>query len=150
MAHPELGSRILDGVISAVGPAAKVENEARLEGRNMSMVLAPDKKAQEAIKKAAEEAAAEAAAAAAEGTAPEPTEPDAGVAHTATETQTETQTKAQTKTHTETGSDTSIDTGRDVDRDQVPAAPTEMATVAVPAGDGDERSGESHAEDEDE
>ena len=63
MAHPELGSRILDGVISAVGPAAKVENEARLEGRNMSMVLAPDKKAQEAMKKAAEEAAAELAAA---------------------------------------------------------------------------------------
>jgi translation initiation factor IF-3 len=63
MAHPELGSRILDGVINAVGPAAKVENEARLEGRNMSMVLAPDKKAQEAIKKAAEEAAAEQAAA---------------------------------------------------------------------------------------
>ena len=63
MAHPELGSRILDGVIRAVGPAAKVENEARLEGRNMSMVLAPDKKAQEAIKKAAEEAAAEQAAA---------------------------------------------------------------------------------------
>ena len=62
MAHPELGSRILDGVISAVGPAAKVENEARLEGRNMSMVLAPDKKAQEAMKKAAEEAAAELAA----------------------------------------------------------------------------------------
>jgi translation initiation factor IF-3 len=63
MAHPELGSRILDGVITAVGPAAKVENEARLEGRNMSMVLAPDKKAQEAIKKAAEEAAAEMTAA---------------------------------------------------------------------------------------
>jgi translation initiation factor IF-3 len=63
MAHPELGSRILDAVIAAVGAAAKVENEARLEGRNMSMVLAPDKKAQEAIKKAAEEAAAELAAA---------------------------------------------------------------------------------------
>ena len=63
MAHPELGSRILDGVISAVGPAAKVENEARLEGRNMSMVLAPDKKAQEAFRKAFEEAAADRAAA---------------------------------------------------------------------------------------
>ena len=60
---PRARSRILDGVIRAVGPAAKVENEARLEGRNMSMVLAPDKKAQEAIKKAAEEAAAEQAAA---------------------------------------------------------------------------------------
>jgi translation initiation factor IF-3 len=52
MAHPELGARILDGVIEAVGPMAKVENQARLEGRSMSMVLAPDKKAQEALKKA--------------------------------------------------------------------------------------------------
>lgn len=52
MAHPELGARILDGVIEAVGPLAKVENQARLEGRSMSMVLAPDKKAQDALKKA--------------------------------------------------------------------------------------------------
>lgn len=52
MAHPELGARILDGVIEAVGPMAKVENQARLEGRSMSMVLAPDKKAQDALKKA--------------------------------------------------------------------------------------------------
>lgn len=51
MAHPELGARILDGVIEAVGPLAKVENQARLEGRSMSMVLAPDKKAQDALKK---------------------------------------------------------------------------------------------------
>jgi translation initiation factor IF-3 len=51
MAHPELGARILDGVIEAVGPIAKIENQARLEGRSMSMVLAPDKKAQEAIRK---------------------------------------------------------------------------------------------------
>ena len=62
MAHPELGSKVLDSVIAAVGPIAKVENQARLEGRSMSMVLAPDKKAQDAIKKAAAEAAAEAAA----------------------------------------------------------------------------------------
>lgn len=58
MAHPELGTKILDGVIDAVGPIAKVENHARLEGRSMSMVMAPDKKAQEAIKKAEIEAAA--------------------------------------------------------------------------------------------
>lgn len=53
MAHPELGARILDGVIEAVDPVAKVENQARLEGRSMSMVLAPDKKAREALRKAA-------------------------------------------------------------------------------------------------
>jgi translation initiation factor IF-3 len=59
MAHPELGSKVLDEVIDTVGPIAKVENQARLEGRSMSMVLAPDKKAQEAMKKAAAERASE-------------------------------------------------------------------------------------------
>ena len=57
MAHPELGRKILDQVIEAVGPIAKVENQARMEGRMMSLVLAPDKKAQEALKKAQAEAA---------------------------------------------------------------------------------------------
>ncbi len=56
MAHPELGRKILDDVIAAAGPAAKVENQARMEGRSMSLVLAPDKKAQDAIKKAQAEA----------------------------------------------------------------------------------------------
>lgn len=44
MAHPELGSKILDAVIEQLGPIAKVETYARLEGRNMTMVLAPEKK----------------------------------------------------------------------------------------------------------
>ena len=60
MAHPELGRKILDNVLVAVGPAAKVDSHARLEGRSMSMVLSPDKRAQEAMKKAAAEAAKEA------------------------------------------------------------------------------------------
>jgi translation initiation factor IF-3 len=50
MAHPELGSKILDDVLAVVGPVVKVETQARLEGRNMSMVLAPDKKALDAQK----------------------------------------------------------------------------------------------------
>lgn len=62
MAHPELGRKILDDVIEAVGPIAKVENQARMEGRTMTLVLAPDKKAQEAIRKQAEEDGAVAAA----------------------------------------------------------------------------------------
>jgi translation initiation factor IF-3 len=45
MAHPELGSKILDAVLEQVGPAGKVETQARLEGRNMTMVIAPEKKA---------------------------------------------------------------------------------------------------------
>lgn len=52
MAHPELGRKVLDEVIAAVGAHAKVENQARMEGRSMSMVLSPDKKAMDAIKKA--------------------------------------------------------------------------------------------------
>jgi translation initiation factor IF-3 len=47
MAHPELGSRILDQALEQLGPLAKVESQARLEGRNMTMVLVPDKKAAE-------------------------------------------------------------------------------------------------------
>jgi translation initiation factor IF-3 len=50
MAHPELGEKILDDVLAVVGPVVKVETQARLEGRNMSMVLAPDKKALDARK----------------------------------------------------------------------------------------------------
>lgn len=69
MAHPELGAKILDDVIDAVGPAAKLDSRSRLEGRSMSMVLSPDKKAQEAMKKAKAEAEAEAAAAESESSA---------------------------------------------------------------------------------
>jgi translation initiation factor IF-3 len=44
MAHPELGSKILDDVLGHVGDHVRVETQARLEGRNMSMVLAPERK----------------------------------------------------------------------------------------------------------
>jgi translation initiation factor IF-3 len=44
MAHPELGSKILDEVIEAITSVGKVETQARLEGRSMTMVLVPDKK----------------------------------------------------------------------------------------------------------
>jgi translation initiation factor IF-3 len=45
MAHPELGQRVLDSVIEHVDGLGKVEAQARLEGRNMTLVLAPEKKA---------------------------------------------------------------------------------------------------------
>jgi len=44
MAHPELGSKILDEVIEKILSVGKVETQARLEGRSMTMVLVPDKK----------------------------------------------------------------------------------------------------------
>jgi translation initiation factor IF-3 len=52
MPHPERASKILAEVLAVVGPVVKVETQARLEGRNMSMVLAPDKKALDAQKAA--------------------------------------------------------------------------------------------------
>ena len=45
VAHPELGTKILNAVIEQLGSVAKVDTHARLEGRNMTMVLSPEKKA---------------------------------------------------------------------------------------------------------
>jgi translation initiation factor IF-3 len=45
--HPELGKNILDRVAQQVDGTARVESEARLDGRNMVMVLAPDKRAKQ-------------------------------------------------------------------------------------------------------
>ena len=51
MQHPELGRKILDQVAEAVTAVAKIEAYPRLDGRNMTMVLGPDKKAQAAAEK---------------------------------------------------------------------------------------------------
>jgi translation initiation factor IF-3 len=48
VAHPELGKRILDRIAEQLAPTAKIEAHPRLDGRNMTMVLAPDKRAQAA------------------------------------------------------------------------------------------------------
>ena len=61
--HPELGRRILDNVAAAVEDVGRVEALPKVDGRNMTMVLGPDKQAQARAKKAREEAAAEEAAA---------------------------------------------------------------------------------------
>jgi translation initiation factor IF-3 len=45
--HPELGKKILDRVAEHVEGAARVESDPRLDGRNMVMVLAPDKRAKQ-------------------------------------------------------------------------------------------------------
>ncbi|MGH9095651.1 MAG: translation initiation factor IF-3 [Acidimicrobiales bacterium] len=52
MSHPELGKKILDHVAETVGDVAKVEAAPKLDGRNMTMVLAPDRRAQQAAKSA--------------------------------------------------------------------------------------------------
>ena len=56
--HPELGMRILERVAEHNAHLAKVEASPRLDGRNMTMVLAPDKRVQaEWARRQAEEAA---------------------------------------------------------------------------------------------
>jgi translation initiation factor IF-3 len=61
MSHPELGKKILDHVADTVGDVAKVEAAPKLDGRNMIMVLAPDRRAQQAAAKAAHDEAKAAA-----------------------------------------------------------------------------------------
>ena len=59
--HPELGRKILDRVAEAVDEVGKVEIYPKLDGRNMTMVLAPDKKAQQRRKDTAAAPAADSA-----------------------------------------------------------------------------------------
>ena len=47
LGHPELGRRILDRLAEELDGSASIETEARLDGRNMVMVLAPDKRAKQ-------------------------------------------------------------------------------------------------------
>jgi len=54
MQHPELGRRILDRVADDVAHLGRVEVVPKQDGRNMIMVLGPDKKAQAAHAKAQE------------------------------------------------------------------------------------------------
>ena len=85
MQHPELGRRILDRVAEEVAEVGKVEIMPKQDGRNMTMVLGPDKKAQEKARKDAAATArapttsssrAPAAAASPLPTPPTATEPD--------------------------------------------------------------------------
>ena len=47
--HPELGRKILDRIAEQMEGTAKVESEARLDGRNMVMVLAPDRRSAKSV-----------------------------------------------------------------------------------------------------
>ncbi|MGH2725955.1 MAG: translation initiation factor IF-3 [Actinomycetota bacterium] len=52
MAHPELGQRILERLAEDLTPIAHVEVPAKLDGRNMTMVFAPNRKAAKPAAKA--------------------------------------------------------------------------------------------------
>jgi translation initiation factor IF-3 len=41
VAHPELGREVLDRVSTELSDIGKVETSAKLEGKNMTMILAP-------------------------------------------------------------------------------------------------------------
>jgi translation initiation factor IF-3 len=41
IAHPELGKEVVDRVAAALNDIAKVESEAKLEGKSMIMILTP-------------------------------------------------------------------------------------------------------------
>ena len=94
VAHPELGRKILQQVEAAVKDVGRVEIFPRIDGRNMTMVLAPDKKAQAAAAKAAAASLAEADLLALDETVSETTE--------ATETSETTETTETTETDSET------------------------------------------------
>jgi translation initiation factor IF-3 len=41
VAHPELGKEVLDRVANELADIGKIETDAKLEGKNMTMILAP-------------------------------------------------------------------------------------------------------------
>lgn len=65
--HPQIGKALLDRVITSLDSIAMIEKDAMLEGRHMTIILAPDKKKMAAIARAA-------AATAKPGEAPPPEE----------------------------------------------------------------------------
>jgi translation initiation factor IF-3 len=72
--HPQIGKNLLDRICGSLEDVALVEKDAMLEGRHMTIILAPDKK-----KIAAKARAAAAAAAAGAATEAEDEEEDAEV-----------------------------------------------------------------------
>ncbi|WP_288018141.1 translation initiation factor IF-3 [Tepidiforma sp.] len=61
--HPQIGKALLDRVVKSLEHIAVVEKEAMLEGRQMTVILAPDKKKLAALAKASAQKPAEASAA---------------------------------------------------------------------------------------
>jgi len=76
--HPHIGKALLDRVVTSLDSIAAIEKDAMLEGRHMTVILAPDKKKLAALARAA-------AAAKAAGAAPVEEEEDEAVAAAAAE-----------------------------------------------------------------
>ncbi|HEY6531081.1 MAG TPA: translation initiation factor IF-3 [Acidimicrobiales bacterium] len=103
MQHPELGRKILDHVAEAVADQGRVEVYPRLDGRNMTMVLGPDKKAQAAAEKRRQAEAEESVAA---SVATDPEAEESAPAPVAAETATEESVPVPAAAETATDSDT--------------------------------------------
>jgi translation initiation factor IF-3 len=82
MQHPELGMKILDHVAEQVDTLGKVEAAPKVDGRNMIMVLAPDKRAKGGASKPANAKPSPAAPSTAPA-APSPAAPSTAPAATA-------------------------------------------------------------------
>jgi translation initiation factor IF-3 len=83
VSHPELGIKILDELAEQVSAVGKVEAAPKLDGRNMTMVLAPDRRARQALRRpgAGPDAPPEAAEGLGGTSLPHPHEGAAGVAN---------------------------------------------------------------------
>jgi len=95
MQHPELGRKILDQVAEHADDISKVEVYPKLDGRNMVMVLVPDREKQAAAARAANEAASKQARQAAAAAAPTASD-DSVAPETDVDTETHADTEAQT------------------------------------------------------
>lgn len=76
VSHPELGMKILEDLIEQVRGVGKVEAAPKLDGKNLTMLLAPDRRARQAQRQAKASGPQEAVAGAAAGVgdqAPPPT-----------------------------------------------------------------------------
>jgi translation initiation factor IF-3 len=83
VAHPELGMKILNRIAEIIGPHAKMEATPRLDGRNMTMVLAPEKKVVPKVKESRGEGSSASVDVVQDSTPEvtnEPTEHESGVA----------------------------------------------------------------------
>ncbi len=54
--HSDLGKKILDRIAEQLDGTGRVESEARLDGRNMVMVIAPDRRARQSAADKAQQA----------------------------------------------------------------------------------------------
>ena len=80
--HAELGKKILDKIAEQMGDNAKVDNDPRLDGRNMVMVLSPNKAKKQSQKSTAANATDDAVAHAAdEAPNPAPQVNEEGAVH---------------------------------------------------------------------